>query len=114
MNCVVLLTPVPFDVVHPPNVYPVLVGCGRLIVPPFQLAVNVWLLAVVTFVVESTLVLPLYHPPKFHVAVWLLHVLPPFESNDIVYDLVGLGNAPYVLSYVTVFPVSEFPPVAPL
>ena len=94
--------------------YPSLVGVGKVIVPPFQLAVNVWLLAVVTFESAFTNVLPLYHPPKFHVAVWLLHVLPPFESNVIVYDLVGLGNAPYVPSYVTVFPVSEFPPVAPL
>ena len=41
-------------------------------------------------------------------------MLPPFESNVIVYALVGLGNVPYVLSYVTVFPVSVFPPVAPL
>ena len=99
---------------HPPNVYPSLVGVGKLIVPPFQLAVSVWFPTVDTVVSLSTFVLSLYHPPKFHVAVWLLHALPPFESNVIVYDLVGLGNAPYVLSYVTVFPVSEFPPVAPL
>jgi len=114
VNCVLLLTLVPSDVVHPPNVYPVLVGVGKLVVPPFQLAVNVWLLAVVTFVSDATFVLPLYHPQNVQEAVWLLHVLPPFESNDIVYALVGLGNVPYVLPYVTVLLVSVLPPVAPL
>ena len=66
---------------QPANVYPSLVGVGKLIVPPVQLAVNVWLLAVVTFVSAATFVLPLYHPPKFHVAVKLLQALPPFELN---------------------------------
>jgi len=114
VNCVLLLTLVPFDVFHPPNVYPVLVGVGKLIVPPLQLALSVWFPAVVTFVSAATFVLPLYHPPKLHVAVWLLHALPPFELNVIVYALVGFGNVSYVLLYVTVFPVSVFPPVAPL
>ena len=64
-----LLTLVPFNNVHPPNVYPVFVGVGKLIVPPFQLAFSVWLLVVVTIVSACTYVHPLYHPPKFHVAV---------------------------------------------
>ena len=54
---------------HPPNVYPVFVGVGKLIVPPLQLAVNVWFDAVVTVESAFTNVLPLYHPPKFHVTV---------------------------------------------
>ena len=61
--------------------YPSLVGVGKVIVPPLQLAVSVWLLAVVTFVFWSTLVFPLYHPSKFHVATKLSQLLPPFELN---------------------------------
>jgi len=95
-------------------VYPVLLGVGKVIVPLLQLAVNVWLLAVVTVVSSVTFVSPLYHPPKLHVAVWLLHELPPFELNAIVYALVGLGNVPYFALYVTAFLVVPLFPVAPL
>ena len=70
-NCVLLFTPLLkfVSLNHPANIYPVFDGDGKPIVPPFQLAVNVWLLAVVTFVSAATFALPLYHPPKFHVAV---------------------------------------------
>ena len=71
VNCVLLFTLL-FKFAslnHPPNMYPSLVGVGKVIVPPFQLAVNVWFPTVVTVESAVTFVLPLYHPPKFHVAV---------------------------------------------
>jgi len=118
-NTVVLLTFPLVNVLstyHPSNVYPDLLDVGKLIVPPLQLAFIVWLFVVVTWVSAVIFIFPTveYHPSKFHVAGWSPHEVPPFESNDIVYALVGLGNVPYVLPYVTFLLVSVFPPVASL
>ena len=44
VNCVLLFTLLLkfASLNHPPNMYPSLVGVGKVIVPPVQLAVNVW------------------------------------------------------------------------